>query len=90
MKILKNAASTILASSCLAASLFVSLQSPAMAELVNVKLGDLRQSDWDAYCRSKINLSNGEVVATLADTHVMCQAKISASGSDHSPFSVSF
>lgn len=79
---MKNAASTILGSSWLAASLFVGLQSPAMAGLVNVKLGDLRQSDWDAYCASKIRLSDGQIVATLADTHVKCQVKISASGSN--------
>jgi hypothetical protein len=79
MEILKNAASTLLGSSWLAASIFVGFQSPAMAE--NVKLGDLRQSDWDAYCASKIHLSNGEIIATLADTHVKCQVAISASGS---------
>lgn len=84
MKILKKAASTILGSSAIATSIFVGLQSPVMAGLVNVKLGDLGQSDWDAYCASKINASNGQIIATLADTHVMCRVAISESGSSKS------
>jgi hypothetical protein len=84
MEILKKAASIIIGSSAIATSIFVGLQSPVMAELVNVKLGDLGQSDLDAYCASKINLSNGQIVATLADTHVRCQVAISASGSSQS------
>jgi len=82
MEILKKAASAILGSSWLVASIFVGLQSPAMAG--NVKLGDLRQSDWEAYCASKINRSNGKIIATLADTHVKCQVEISASSSSKS------
>jgi hypothetical protein len=82
MKILKNAASIICGSSWLAANIFLGLQSPAMAG--NVKLGDINQSDLDAYCASKINLSNARPIATLADTHVQCQALISATGSSQS------
>jgi hypothetical protein len=84
MKILKKAASNIAGLSVIATSIFVGLQSPVTAELVNVKLGDLGQSDWDAYCASKINRSNGQIIATLADTHVRCQVAISASGSSRS------
>lgn len=84
MEILKKAVSIIVGTSVLATSIFVGLQSPVMAGLVNVKLGDLGQSDWDAYCASKINASNGQIVATLADTHVRCQVAISASGSSRS------
>lgn len=84
MKILKKAASIIIASSAIATSIFVGLQSPVMAGLVNVKLGDLGQSDWDAYCASKINASNGQIVANLADTHVRCQVAITESGSSQS------
>ena len=84
MKILKKAASIIVGSSVIATSIFVGLQSPVMAGLVNVKLGDLGQSDWDAYCASKINASNGQIVANLADTHVRCQVAISESGSSQS------
>jgi hypothetical protein len=63
-------------------STIVGLQLPTMAAPVNVKLGDLGQSDWEAYCASKINVSNGQIVATLADTHVKCQTSISESGSN--------
>lgn len=82
MKVLKNVASAILGLSWLVASIFVCLQSPAMAG--NVKLGNLGQSDWDAYCASKINRSNGKIIAILADTHVMCQVAISESASSKS------
>ena len=84
MKILKNAASNIAGLSLIATSIFVGLQSPVMAGLVNVKLGDLGQSDWDAYCASKINASNGQILANLADTHVICRVAISESGSSKS------
>jgi hypothetical protein len=77
----KKFTNAIAGSSLLVASIFIGLQSSAMAELVNVKLGDLGQSDWDAYCASKINGSGGQIVASLADTHVKCQVEISASGS---------
>jgi hypothetical protein len=65
----------------LATGIFLGLSLPAMAGLTNVKLGDLGQSDWDAYCANKFNLSNGQITATLADTHVRCQVSISESGS---------
>lgn len=81
---MKKAASIIVGTSVLATSIFVGLQSPVMAGLVNVRLGGLGQSDWDAYCASKMNASNGQIVATLADTHVRCQVAISASGSSRS------
>jgi hypothetical protein len=60
------------------------LQSLATAGLVNEKLGDLGESDWDAYCASKINGSSSKIIATLADTHVQCQTAISVSGSSQS------
>ncbi len=84
MKILKKAASNIVGLSVLVTSIFVGLQSPVMAGLVNEKLSDLGQSDWDAYCASQINASNGRIVATLADTHVICQVAISESASSKS------
>lgn len=81
MKNLKKAINIVTGLGLFTASTFIGVQLPAMAGLTNVKLGDLGQSDLDAYCASRIRVSNGQVVATLADTHVQCQAKISASGS---------
>ncbi|NEQ65573.1 MAG: hypothetical protein F6K21_08745 [Symploca sp. SIO2D2] len=71
---------TYVGSSLIAAITSIAFQLPAVAELVNVKLGNLGQSDWNAYCASKINKSNGKIVATLADTHVLCQVAISVTG----------
>ncbi|MEM7579890.1 MAG: hypothetical protein AAF316_08550 [Cyanobacteria bacterium P01_A01_bin.80] len=81
MAFLKKAINVITVSSLFVGSIFVSLQSPAIAGLTNMKLGDLNQSDWDAYCASRIRVSDGQIIATLADTHVKCQVKISESGS---------
>ncbi|NER98682.1 MAG: hypothetical protein F6J86_33475 [Symploca sp. SIO1B1] len=72
---------TYVGSSLIAAITSIAFQLPAVAELVNVKLGNLRQSDWNAYCASQINASSGRIMATLADTHVLCQTVISMSGS---------
>jgi hypothetical protein len=84
MAILKKATNTIIGSILLAAIISIASQSPAAAGLVNERLGGLEQSDWDAYCGSKINASSGPLVATLADTHVRCETAISASGSSQS------
>ncbi len=81
MKILRKFASAIGILGLAVSSISLGFQTPAMAKLTNVKLGNLGQSDWNAYCASKINASNGRIIATLADTHVQCQVAISASGS---------
>jgi hypothetical protein len=82
MKLLKSFASAIVTVGLVVSSVSLGLQTPAMAKLTNVKLGNLGQSDWDAYCASKINASNDRIIATLADTHVKCQVAISASASN--------
>jgi hypothetical protein len=59
----------------------IALQSPAAAELINKKLSDINQSQLRAYCSSKMRFTSSRITAKLADTHVECIAKISASAS---------
>lgn len=77
MNIIKKAAKVAIGSSLFVSSIILNLQSPAIAETVNNKLGDINKEDREAYCASKMEKTKGEIVAVLADTHVLCKVKIS-------------
>jgi hypothetical protein len=73
-------------SALLLATSVVSLALPALANgnLRNVKLSNIDAAQRLAYCAKYINLSKDKIQAKPADTHVYCQARISARASTKS------
>jgi acylphosphatase len=73
-------------SALLLATSVVSLALPVLANgnLRNVRLSGIDADQRVAYCANYINLSKDKIQAKPADTHVYCQARISARASTRS------